>query len=280
MFRHSSAPHGRLLRGREGGGYRAAAALVIGALIVGGCAAPGTQSAAPAASTAASAAPSAAATASVAASASTEASASAGASAAGSASASASAGASTAAGPDCGTEPVVLNAYFETGFDIPFKLSEEFTKQFPNVTFDIKQDQFTNLMSSTPRLLSGDNPPDLIRLPSMVSLVKDGLLKNLDELRHGVRMGQVARLAARPEPGRHRRHPWRRLAVRGGPELQPHRGLLQQEARRPDRDDRAAEDASLSSRTCSPRPRRPVCSRSCSGTQRPAVPAWPSRCSS
>ena len=86
-----------------------------------------------------------------------------------------------AAGPSCGTDPVVLNAYFETGFDLPFKLSEEFTKQFPNVTWDIKQDQFTNLMSSTPRLLSGDNPPDLIRLPSMVSLVKDGLLKNLDE---------------------------------------------------------------------------------------------------
>jgi raffinose/stachyose/melibiose transport system substrate-binding protein len=86
-----------------------------------------------------------------------------------------------AAGPSCGTDPVVLNAYFETGFDIPFKLSEEFTKQFPNVTWDIKQDQFTNLMTATPRLLSGDNPPDLIRLPSMVSLVKDGLLKNLDE---------------------------------------------------------------------------------------------------
>jgi raffinose/stachyose/melibiose transport system substrate-binding protein len=89
--------------------------------------------------------------------------------------------ASTATTPGCGTEPVVLNAYFETGFDIPFKLSEEFTKQFPNVTWDIKQDQFTNLMTATPRLLSGDNPPDLIRLPSMVSLVKDGLLKNLDE---------------------------------------------------------------------------------------------------
>jgi raffinose/stachyose/melibiose transport system substrate-binding protein len=89
--------------------------------------------------------------------------------------------ASTATTPSCGTDPVVLNAYFETGFDIPFKLSEEFTKQFPNVTWDIKQDQFTNLMTATPRLLSGDNPPDLIRLPSMVSLVKDGLLKNLDE---------------------------------------------------------------------------------------------------
>jgi raffinose/stachyose/melibiose transport system substrate-binding protein len=88
---------------------------------------------------------------------------------------------STATTPSCGSDPVVLNAYFETGFDLPFKLSEEFTKQFPNVTWDIKQDQFTNLMTATPRLLSGDNPPDLIRLPSMVSLVKDGLLRNLDE---------------------------------------------------------------------------------------------------
>lgn len=89
--------------------------------------------------------------------------------------------ASEATTPGCGTDPIVLNAYFETGFDIPFKLSEEFTRQYPNVTWDIKQDQFTNLMTATPRLLSGDNPPDLIRLPSMVSLVADGLLKNLDE---------------------------------------------------------------------------------------------------
>ena len=86
-----------------------------------------------------------------------------------------------AAGPDCATDPVELNAYFETGFDLPFRLSEEFTKQFPNVTWNISQDQFTNLMTATPRLLSGDNPPDLIRLPSMVTLVEDGLLKNLDD---------------------------------------------------------------------------------------------------
>jgi raffinose/stachyose/melibiose transport system substrate-binding protein len=83
--------------------------------------------------------------------------------------------------PGCGTDAVVLNAYFETGFDLPFDLADEFTKQFPNVTWDIKQDQFTNLMNATPRLLSGDNPPDLIRLPTMVSLVQDDLLKNLDE---------------------------------------------------------------------------------------------------
>jgi raffinose/stachyose/melibiose transport system substrate-binding protein len=83
------------------------------------------------------------------------------------------------AGP-CGTDPVVMNAYFETGFDIPFKLAEEFTKQFPNVTWDIKQDQFTNLINSTPRLLASDNPPDIIRLPTFVSFAKDGLLMNLD----------------------------------------------------------------------------------------------------
>ena len=77
--------------------------------------------------------------------------------------------------------PVTLNAYFETGFDIPFKLSDEFTKQYPNVTWDIKQDQFANLINETPRLLAGDNPPDLIRLPTMVSFAKDGLLKNLDD---------------------------------------------------------------------------------------------------
>ncbi len=74
-----------------------------------------------------------------------------------------------------------MNAYFETGFALPFSLTEEFTRQFPNVTWDIKQDQFSNLMTATPRLLSGDNPPDLIRLPTMVTLVQDGLLKNLDE---------------------------------------------------------------------------------------------------
>lgn len=84
------------------------------------------------------------------------------------------------AAPTCGSEPVELNAYFETGFDLPFELSEEFTNQFPNVTWDIKQDQFQNLINATPRLLSGDNPPDLIRLPTMVTLVQDGLLKNLD----------------------------------------------------------------------------------------------------
>ena len=85
-----------------------------------------------------------------------------------------------ATGPSCGTEPVVLKASFETGFDLPFKLAEEFTKQYPNVTWDISQDQFANLINSTPLVLASDNPPDLLRLPTMVSFAKDGLLLNLD----------------------------------------------------------------------------------------------------
>jgi len=84
-------------------------------------------------------------------------------------------------GPNCGSEPVELRAFFETGFDLPFELADEFTRQYPHITWDISQDQFTNLMNASPRLLSGDNPPDLIRLPSMVSLARDGLLLNLDD---------------------------------------------------------------------------------------------------
>ena len=134
------------------------AAFAVTAILFAGCASPGAVTTpSPAATTAPTTAPAASTQASTAPSSS-----------------------AAAAGPSCGTDPVVLNAYFETGFDLPFKLSDEFTKQFPNVTWKISQDQFTNLMSATPRLLSGDTPPDLIRLPSMVSLVKDGLLKNLD----------------------------------------------------------------------------------------------------
>lgn len=84
------------------------------------------------------------------------------------------------AAPTCGTDAVVLNSYFETGFPLPGKLAAEFTKQFPNVTFDVKEDQFANMMENSPRILSEPNAPDLIRLPSMTDLVANNLLKNLD----------------------------------------------------------------------------------------------------
>jgi raffinose/stachyose/melibiose transport system substrate-binding protein len=89
-------------------------------------------------------------------------------------------GDATLPAPNCGTEPVELLAYFETGFPFQQALADEFSRQFSNVTWNIREDQFSNLMTQTPRLLSGDNPPELIRLPSMVTLVQDGLLLNLD----------------------------------------------------------------------------------------------------
>ncbi len=85
-----------------------------------------------------------------------------------------------AAGPNCGTDPVVLKATFETGFPVPQQLADEFTKQYPNVTWNISSDQFANLITTTPLLLASDNPPDLLRLPTMVSFAKDGLLMDLD----------------------------------------------------------------------------------------------------
>lgn len=96
-----------------------------------------------------------------------------------------SSGAASGGTAGCGSSPVQLNAYFETGFDLPFKLSEEFTKQFPNVTWNIKQDQFTNLINETPRVLASSDPPDLIRLPTLTSFAKEGLLKNLDSYATG-----------------------------------------------------------------------------------------------
>ncbi|GIE82982.1 hypothetical protein Aph02nite_89320 [Actinoplanes philippinensis] len=79
----------------------------------------------------------------------------------------------------CGTAPITLKAYFETGFPLPKSLTEEFTKQHPNVTWDIREDQFAVITQNAPRVLA-DDPPDLMRLPQVSELVKDGLLKNLD----------------------------------------------------------------------------------------------------
>jgi raffinose/stachyose/melibiose transport system substrate-binding protein len=79
----------------------------------------------------------------------------------------------------CGSAPVTLKGYFETGFPLPKQLTDEFTKQFPNVKWDIREDQFAVITQNAPRVLS-DDPPDLMRLPQVSELVKDNLLKNLD----------------------------------------------------------------------------------------------------
>jgi raffinose/stachyose/melibiose transport system substrate-binding protein len=81
--------------------------------------------------------------------------------------------------PVIGKKPVTMKGYFETGFPMAKKLTDEFTRQHPNVTWDIREDQFAVITQNAPRVLA-DDPPDLMRLPQLSELVKDDLLLNLD----------------------------------------------------------------------------------------------------
>ncbi|GLY99639.1 sugar ABC transporter substrate-binding protein [Actinoplanes sp. NBRC 103695] len=89
------------------------------------------------------------------------------------------AGSTGAVATTCGSDPVTLKGYFETGFPLPKQLSDEFTKQFPNVKWEVREDQFAVITQNAPRVLA-DDPPDLMRLPQVSELVKDSLLKPLD----------------------------------------------------------------------------------------------------
>jgi raffinose/stachyose/melibiose transport system substrate-binding protein len=82
--------------------------------------------------------------------------------------------------PTCGTKPVTMNAYVETGFPDPINLMNLFHRQHPNVTWKIRQDAFAVITQNAPLVMSGPNPPDIMRLPQVSGLVKDHLLKNLD----------------------------------------------------------------------------------------------------
>ena len=79
----------------------------------------------------------------------------------------------------CGPDPVKMKGYFETGFPLPKALTDEFTKQFPNVTWDVREDQFAVITQNALRVLA-DDPPDLMRLPSIQQAAKANLLLNLD----------------------------------------------------------------------------------------------------
>jgi raffinose/stachyose/melibiose transport system substrate-binding protein len=80
----------------------------------------------------------------------------------------------------CGKKPVTMEGYFETGFPIIVDLTKEFTRQFPWIKWHIREDQFAVLTQNAPLVLSGPNPPDLMRLPQVSGLIHDKLLKNMD----------------------------------------------------------------------------------------------------
>lgn len=78
------------------------------------------------------------------------------------------------------SDPVTLDLYIETGFDLPERLATEFTRQFPNITFEIRKDQFAVITENGPRVMASDDAPDMIRIPQLVGPAQDGLLLNLD----------------------------------------------------------------------------------------------------
>jgi len=81
---------------------------------------------------------------------------------------------------NCGTTPVTMQGYFETGFPDVIDLTQLFTKQYPNVKWKIREDPFAVITQDAPLVLSGPNPPDLMRMPQITGLVKDHLLKDMD----------------------------------------------------------------------------------------------------
>jgi multiple sugar transport system substrate-binding protein/raffinose/stachyose/melibiose transport system substrate-binding protein len=81
---------------------------------------------------------------------------------------------------DAPTDDITITIQDETGFPVTSELADEFTKQYPNVKFDITRDSFQNLLANSPRILASDDAPDLIRLSTLGTTVKDGLLTNLD----------------------------------------------------------------------------------------------------
>ena len=55
----------------------------------------------------------------------------------------------------CGTEPVTLEGYFETGFPDIIDLTNEFTRQHPTAKWHVRQDQFAVITQNAPLTLSG-----------------------------------------------------------------------------------------------------------------------------
>ena len=79
----------------------------------------------------------------------------------------------------CGTKPVTMNAYFETGFPMP-KPHQRVHRAIPERQVEDPRGPVRRDHAERPARPARTNPPDLMRLPQVCGLVKDNLLKNLD----------------------------------------------------------------------------------------------------
>ena len=78
------------------------------------------------------------------------------------------------------SDPVALEFYIEPSFPVVEELGAEFMRQYPNVSIEYRKDAFANLLANLPRVLAGDDPPDLARVTNVGEYVPNGLLLDLD----------------------------------------------------------------------------------------------------
>ena len=79
------------------------------------------------------------------------------------------------------TIPVTLNILVSTPDVALFNaFGSSFHTKYSNVTVKITSQDFTSLITNTPRILAGTGAPDLVRIASFGNLVTDHLLTNLD----------------------------------------------------------------------------------------------------
>jgi raffinose/stachyose/melibiose transport system substrate-binding protein len=95
------------------------------------------------------------------------------------------AGSGTAAaatgGTNVGTKPVTITVE-EASIDVPLfdTLAAEFHAKYKNVTVKVIGQDFNTLQLNVPRIISGTNVPDIIRLGALGKTVADKLVTNLD----------------------------------------------------------------------------------------------------
>lgn len=82
-------------------------------------------------------------------------------------------------------------------------MTAEFSKQYPNVTFEVRADNFQNLaQNATKTNISSPDAPDLFRYPTVAAAAKAGILTS-PALRRGLQEPErVAAGTPRPGPGR------------------------------------------------------------------------------
>ncbi len=126
---------------------------------------------------------------------------------------------------------ITIKIQDETGFPVTSDLTAEFTKQYPNVKFDIVRDSFQNLLANTPRLLASADAP---RSHPSGDHRHHGQGRPAHEPRsvlRRLRMGQVLGRPARGRSDHGGRCPRRGLALPVRHRLQRHGYLHEQEAR-------------------------------------------------